>query len=127
MARCSPTSGPNTSRPRMRSARPVLVAPLCTWLSLQASLALAQETPPPAAPAPQLATQPDPTAPPLTLERAVALASENNEAVLSSQQQAEAAKARVSRARAFFFPELTANGIYTHRERETTRDLGGGE
>jgi outer membrane protein TolC len=113
----------------MRFARPALVAPLCTWLSLQAPLALAQEGAPPeqAAPPPQLATQPAPTAPPLTLERAVALAAERNEAVLSSQQLAEAARARVARARAFFFPELNVSATYIHREREITRNLGGGE
>lgn len=106
--------------------RTVLVTPLCAWLSLQAPLALAQEDTPAreAPPAPELTTQPRPDAPPLTLERAVALAAEHNEAVLAARQRATAADARVARALAFFFPELNATGTYTHREREVSRDVG---
>jgi outer membrane protein TolC len=61
---------------------------------------------------------------PLTLERAVTLATEQNESALSAQARAEAAQARVARARAFFFPRLTVTGSYTRRPRETTRQVG---
>jgi outer membrane protein TolC len=67
------------------------------------------------------------SAAPLTLERAVALAAERNEAALAAQQRAEAAAARVARARAFFFPELTATGTYTRRANQITRNVGGQE
>jgi outer membrane protein TolC len=62
---------------------------------------------------------------PLTLEQAIRLAAERNEAPLAAQQRAEAADARVARARAFFFPELTLNGAYTRRLRESVRQVGG--
>jgi outer membrane protein TolC len=62
---------------------------------------------------------------PLTLEQAIRLAAERNEAPLAAQQRAEAAEARVARARAFFFPELTLNGAYTRRLRESVRQVGG--
>ncbi|MBJ6762233.1 TolC family protein [Myxococcaceae bacterium JPH2] len=90
--------------------RPLLAAPLCAWLTLIPAGARAQA---PAAEAP------------LTLERAVALAAERNESVLSADQRAQAADARVARARAFFFPELTATGTYTRRLHQSTREVGG--
>jgi len=62
---------------------------------------------------------------PLTLEQAVAWAAERNEAALAAQQRALAADARVARARAFFFPELTATGTYTRRSNQSTREVGG--
>jgi len=62
---------------------------------------------------------------PLTLERAVTLAQERNEQALAAGERANAANARVSRARSFFFPELTVTGTYTRRLRETTREVGG--
>jgi outer membrane protein TolC len=65
----------------------------------------------------------------LTLERALSLAAEHNETVLSAEARAEAAKARVARARAFFVPSLTVTGSYTHRQEESERQrrdpLGG--
>lgn len=119
MARRPPTPGSHTLRTHMRTARLVLASPLCAWLSLHAAPALAQDAAPPAS------LQPAPTAAPLTLERAVSLAQEHNETALAAQQRAVAAEAGVARARAFFFPELSATGTYTHRMRETTRDVGG--
>jgi outer membrane protein TolC len=102
----------------MRSVRLVLATPLCAWLSLHAPAALAQDEAP--APAAEKASEG-----PLTLERAVQLATERNESALAAQQRAEAAGARVARARAFFFPELTATGVYTRRMRESVREVGG--
>ncbi|HEU5055913.1 MAG TPA: TolC family protein [Kofleriaceae bacterium] len=51
----------------------------------------------------------------LTLERAVALAVERNERARIADQDAAVAEAQVDRARAFFFPELTASGSYVLR------------
>ncbi|MBF5040937.1 TolC family protein [Aggregicoccus sp. 17bor-14] len=62
---------------------------------------------------------------PLTLEQAVSLAQERNERSLAAGERAQAAGARVSRARAFFFPELALTGTYTRRLRETTRVVNG--
>ncbi|HEX8825495.1 MAG TPA: TolC family protein [Archangium sp.] len=67
---------------------------------------------------------PPPTQEPLTLERAVSLAAEQNEGVLSAQARAEAAGARVGRARAFFLPRVSATGTYTRRTQELTRQVG---
>jgi outer membrane protein TolC len=61
----------------------------------------------------------------LTLERAVSLAAQRNERATQAQAQAEAANARVDRARAFFFPELSVGGLYTRRMYETFRQVGG--
>lgn len=113
--------------------RALLAAPLGACLCALAPDALAQ-TPPavdpgPATEAPASAfpkpQPPDSGAAPMTLERAVELASERNEAVLAAGQVAEAAHARVARARAFFLPTLTAGGTYTRRLRESTREVGG--
>lgn len=52
----------------------------------------------------------------LTIEDAVRIARERNETVGAAQQRLEAADARVSRARAFFFPDLTVNSSLTHRD-----------
>ncbi|MCP3138144.1 TolC family protein [Pyxidicoccus xibeiensis] len=113
----------------MSTLRSTLAAPLCAWLALSAPAALAQEAaaPPPPAPAPGAAPreQAAPAGPSLTLERAVSLAAERNEAALAARQRATAAAARVSRARAFFFPDLTATGTYTRRSSQSTRDVGG--
>ncbi len=117
----------------MPTARPALAAPLCAWLALTAPQALAQdasagsttpEAPTPGT-APTTGSSPPAQAAPLTLERAVSLAAERNEAALAAQQRAEAAQARVARARAFFFPELTATGTYTRRSNQSTREVGG--
>ncbi|WP_407755438.1 TolC family protein [Archangium sp.] len=94
--------------PLFRSA---VVVPVCAWLALCVSEAHAQEK--------------QPSREPLTLERAVSLAAEHNETALSAQARAEAAGARVDKARAFFLPRLTLNGTYTRRLREATREQDG--
>lgn len=136
----------------MPTVRPALAAPLCAWLALTAPQALAQDagtaptapsdSAPKTAPGAESAAPGADSAPPraesapssvqpsqaaLTLERAVSLAAERNESALAAQQRAEAARARVSRARAFFFPELTASGTYTRRSNQSTRNVGGEE
>src|SRR6218665_448240 len=62
---------------------------------------------------------------PLSLERAVSLAAAHNETALAAGARAEAAEARVARARAFFLPRLSVTGGYTRRPQETTREVGG--
>ncbi|WNG47695.1 TolC family protein [Archangium minus] len=101
----------------MHLIRPAVVLPVCAWLALCVPEARAQEQQP--APASGQSTQE-----PLTLERAVSLASERNETTLSAQARAEAAEARVAQARAFFFPRLVVNGGYTRRPQERTRQVG---
>jgi outer membrane protein TolC len=96
----------------MATAR-ILLASLCPWLLLALPEARAQ--------APEAAS----AAEPLTLERAIQLAAERNEAPLAARQRSEAAEARVARARAFFFPELSVTGTYTRRLRESVRQVGG--
>lgn len=61
----------------------------------------------------------------LDLERALQLALERNERAAQADQRSAAATARVHRARAFFFPDLTASGSYTRRAYETTRVVEG--
>jgi outer membrane protein TolC len=115
-------------------ARPFLAAPLCAWLALGSPEAAAQ-TPDDAAKAPPATQALEPGArpleeaigEPLTLERAVTLATDRNETALAAQKRAEAADARVARARAFFFPELTVTGTYTRRLNQTVREVGGEE
>ncbi|QSQ25901.1 TolC family protein [Pyxidicoccus parkwayensis] len=126
----------------MPTVRPVLAAPFCAWLALAAPQALAQDAgTAPSAPGAESAPAGAESAPvraesapagekaaeaaPMTLERAVSLAAERNESALAAQQRSEAAQARVARARAFFFPELTATGTYTRRSNQSTRDVGG--
>lgn len=65
--------------------------------------------------------------PRLDLERAILLALERNERALAAGERVRAAEARVARARAFFFPDLSATGTYTRRAHETRRDVGGGQ
>lgn len=96
----------------MFSTRSAVVVPVCVWLALCVPEARAQEK---EKPSPQE---------PLTLERAVSLASGHNESVLSAQARAEAAEARVEKARAFFLPKLTVTGSYTRRPQESTRQVG---
>ncbi|WP_224240801.1 TolC family protein [Hyalangium gracile] len=103
----------------MSTVRSLLAAPLCAWLALSPLAAAAQSSEPGARPLEQA------TGEPLTLERAVALAAERNERALAAQRRAEAAEARVARARAFFFPELTVTGTYTRRLREAVRTVDG--
>ncbi|MCP3103652.1 TolC family protein [Myxococcus sp. K15C18031901] len=136
----------------MPTVRSVLAAPLGAWIALtplaastapadapvMAPLAAADSAPAAAdsarsaadsAPDPSRSGTPAPTGSgaeaPLTLEQAVSFAAERNEAALAAQQRALAADARVSRARAFFFPELTATGTYTRRSNQSTREVGG--
>lgn len=61
----------------------------------------------------------------LDLENAVRLALTRNERAGSAAATREAAEARLDRARAFFFPDLTATGSYTRRAFETTRTVDG--
>lgn len=61
----------------------------------------------------------------LDLERAVQLVVERNERALTADERAAAAAARLDRARAFFFPDLTASGSYTRRAYETVRTVEG--
>jgi len=63
----------------------------------------------------------------LSLERAVALASERNEVVLAAKERSDAAGARVGRARGAFLPSLSIEGDYTHRGEETVRQVGDDE
>jgi outer membrane protein TolC len=126
MARRTILPGPSIFRLPMPIARTALSAPLCAWLALSASAALAQApeaSGTPTAPTPGEAA----SAEPLSLERAVALAAERNETAQAADERARAARARVAQARAFFFPELTATGRYTRRTEETTRNVGGEE
>lgn len=54
----------------------------------------------------------------MTLEAAIARALERNEQVGAAEQRAEAAGARVAKARSFFFPDLSASADWTRREVE---------
>ena len=129
-----PEKGPRAAHDSplfMLTARPFFAASLCAWLALSALEAEAQ-TPdaaktPPASQSPEPGARPleEATGEPLTLERAVSLATERNETALAAQRRAEAADARVARARAFFFPELTVAGTYTRRLNQTVREVGG--
>ena len=113
-----------------------LTVPLCAWLALSASEARGQQSEAPEAASEESSAGPQPPPPlpggaqpttggPLTLEQAVSPAAKRNEVALAAEQQSEAAKARVARARAFFFPELTGTGTYTRRLNEVTRVVGG--
>ncbi|MFY1824566.1 TolC family protein [Myxococcus fulvus] len=129
----------------MSSVRTALVAPLCAWMVLSPSASQALQSDAPVAPTPSreaadsapgaAKTAPaaadsapgnaTPAGSALTFEQAVSMAAERNESALAAQERAKAAQARVSRARAFFFPELTATGTYTRRPNQTTREVGG--
>jgi outer membrane protein TolC len=61
----------------------------------------------------------------LTLEKVVSLAAQRNERAAQAEATADAARARVDRARAFFFPELSAGALYTRRLYESFRQVGG--
>src|SRR5262249_37505497 len=52
---------------------------------------------------------------PLSIHEAIRLGLSRNERAAIAGQQVAAAEARVDRARAFFFPDLTARGTYTRR------------
>ncbi len=61
---------------------------------------------------------------PLTLERAVDLALSRNERSLAGADQLAAARARVAKARSFFFPQLAGNGTYTRSPFQVSRTIG---
>jgi outer membrane protein TolC len=61
---------------------------------------------------------------PLTLDEAVKLALERNERALSTQEDVNAANARVGQARSFFLPALTSTSGYTRRAYEVRRVVG---
>ena len=61
----------------------------------------------------------------LTLEAAVKRALEQNEQSLAADQSYAAAGARVTRARAFFLPQITGTGVYTRRPFQVVRDFQG--
>ena len=57
----------------------------------------------------------------LTLESAIDMALKNNERSLAAEGLVNAAQARVTRARAYFMPSITATGVYTRRPFEVRR------
>jgi len=61
---------------------------------------------------------------PLTLDEAVKLALERNERALSTQEDINAANARVAQARSFFLPTITSASTYTRRAYEVRRVVG---
>jgi outer membrane protein TolC len=88
-------------------------------LALAAALAAASSAAPaPAraqAAAPPAASTPPASTPPLTLATAVQRALERNERARIALARTEAAQARLDRARAVFWPDLTLTGNYTHK------------
>jgi outer membrane protein TolC len=64
---------------------------------------------------------------PLTLDEAVKLALERNEAARANQESVVAANARVRAARSFFLPSLTSTSTYTRRAYEVRRQVGDSE
>jgi len=63
----------------------------------------------------------------LTLEDAIRIALANNERAAAADERAAAARAGVTKARSFFFPDLELRGDYTRRAYETTRVVEGEE
>ncbi len=63
----------------------------------------------------------------LTLDDAIQTALSRNERARAADMDAQAAAARVARARSFFFPDLDLRGDYTRRAYETTRLVDGDE
>jgi outer membrane protein TolC len=63
----------------------------------------------------------------LSLESAVDAVLSRNERALLSREATQAAEARRTQARAFFFPTLTVGANYTRRANETVRDVGGAQ
>jgi outer membrane protein TolC len=61
---------------------------------------------------------------PLTLDEAVKLALERNERSLATQEDVNAANARVAQARSFFLPTITSTSGYTRRAYEVRRVVG---
>jgi outer membrane protein TolC len=64
---------------------------------------------------------------PLALDEAVKLALERNELALATQEDVNAANARVAQARSFFLPSLTSTSTYSRRPFERTITVGGSE
>ena len=62
--------------------------------------------------------------PALTIEEAIRLAVTRNERALASGERLEAAEARVSKARAVFFPDVEVSGAWVHRPYERTTTVG---
>jgi len=94
-----------------------------------ARLGLAQSAPAPEAAPRQPVLPVAATAPQLTLEEAVRRAVARNEVSRSADKQVLAAEARVDRAEAFFYPEVTATGSYTRELYDpswTERSIQGG-
>jgi outer membrane protein TolC len=60
----------------------------------------------------------------LTLESAIRMALERNERALIAEAKVDAADARLTRARAYFLPSISASGTYTRRPFEVTRVVG---
>ncbi len=73
---------------------------------------------------PSEAASPERASSELTLERAIELALERNVRSLSAEQRVKVAEARLSSARAAFFPELTVSGSYTRRLYATANNDG---
>jgi len=89
----------------------------------------AQQAAPAAAPAVTPVVTPAVTRPKLTLEEAVRRAVARNEISRAADKQVLAAEARVDRAEAFFYPELTASTGYTKQIYDpswTDRGIPGG-
>ncbi|MEW5900326.1 MAG: TolC family protein, partial [Acidobacteriota bacterium] len=61
----------------------------------------------------------------LTLDAAIQRALVRNEQSLAADQTYKAAESRVTRARAFFLPLVTATGVYTRRPFQVVRDFQG--
>jgi len=61
----------------------------------------------------------------LTLDAAIQMALTRNEVSLVADQNYAAAGARVTRARAFFLPQVSATGVYTRRPFQVVRDFQG--
>ena len=61
---------------------------------------------------------------PLTLDEAVKLALERNERALATQEDVNAANARVAQARSYFLPTITSTSGYTRRAYEVRRVVG---
>lgn len=60
----------------------------------------------------------------LSLDQAIRLAVTRNERAAIADRRVEAARARVDRARAFFFPDLTVGADYTRRGDDSLRPVG---
>jgi len=64
---------------------------------------------------------------PLTLDEAVKLALERNERSLATQEDVNAANARVAQAKSFFLPTITSTSSYTRRAYERRMIVDGNE